>query len=149
MYTDLNKELTDEQKMLKQRMHEFAAQVLRPAAWELDKMTPEETIAPGSRMRDVFRIAYEQEFHLRGFPEALGGAHLGPLESHIVNEEMGWGASDFCDRAQRHVVPVLVRVEPPGPADDEGSRDAVRRTTARASTSAAGRSPSPATAPTR
>lgn len=95
MYTDLNKELTDEQKMLKQRMHEFAAQVLRPAAWELDKMSPDDVIAPGSRLRDVFRMAYEQEFHLRGFPEALGGAHLGPLESHIVNEEMGWGSADF------------------------------------------------------
>jgi alkylation response protein AidB-like acyl-CoA dehydrogenase len=95
MYTDLNKELTDEQKMLKQRTHEFAAQVLRPAAWELDKMSPEDVIAPGSRMREVFRIYYEQQFHLRGFPEALGGAHLGPLESHIVNEELGWGASDF------------------------------------------------------
>ena len=30
MYVDLNKELTDEQKAVKQRAHEFAAQVLRP-----------------------------------------------------------------------------------------------------------------------
>lgn len=95
MYPDLNKDLTDEQKMLKDRLHEFAAQVLRPAAWELDKMSPDHVIAPGSKLREVFRIAYEQEFHLRGFPEVLGGAHLGPLESHIVNEEMGWGAADF------------------------------------------------------
>lgn len=69
MYTDLNKDLTDEQRLLKDQMHEFAAQVLRPAAWALDKMSPDEVIAPGSKMRDVFRIAYEQEFHLRGSPK--------------------------------------------------------------------------------
>lgn len=93
MYIDLNKTLTDEQKMLKQRVHEFARDVMRPASIALDKMTPEETIAEGSPMWDVFRRAYEEGYHLRNFPTALGGAGLGPLESHIVNEEMGWGSA--------------------------------------------------------
>jgi alkylation response protein AidB-like acyl-CoA dehydrogenase len=93
MYTELNRTLTDEQKLLKQSMHEFARDVMRPASVALDKMTPEETIAEGSPMWDVFRRAYEQGVHLRNFPEALGGAALGPLESHIVNEEFGWGSA--------------------------------------------------------
>ncbi|MBI5290192.1 MAG: acyl-CoA/acyl-ACP dehydrogenase [Chloroflexi bacterium] len=93
MYVDLNKSLTDEQKLLKQSMHEFARDVMRPASIAMDKMTPEETIAEGSPMWDVFRRAYEQGIHLRGFPEAVGGSAFGPLESHIVNEEFGWGSS--------------------------------------------------------
>ena len=93
MYTDLNKNLTDEQKALKQQVHEFARDVMRPASIELDKMTPEQTIAEGSPMWRVFQGAYEAGYHLRNFPEALGGAALGPLESHIVNEEMGWGSA--------------------------------------------------------
>ncbi|HZP56964.1 MAG TPA: acyl-CoA dehydrogenase family protein [Dehalococcoidia bacterium] len=96
MYLDLNKNLTDEQKALKQRAHEFAATVLRPAAIELDKMAdPADTIAEGSPLWDVFRKAYQEGWHIRGFPEEYGGAKLGPLESHIVNEEMGWGSADF------------------------------------------------------
>jgi alkylation response protein AidB-like acyl-CoA dehydrogenase len=95
MYLDLNKGLTDEQKLIKGRSHEFAAQVLRPASIALDKLSPEDVIAKGSQLWDVFKIAYEQEWHLRGFPEVLGGSHLDPLSTHIVNEEFGWGSSDF------------------------------------------------------
>lgn len=93
MYVDLNKNLTDEQKALKVRVHEFARDVMRPASIELDKMTPEETITEGSPMWRVFKTAYEEGYHLRNFPEAMGGLGLGPLESHIVNEEMGWGSA--------------------------------------------------------
>ena len=93
MYIDLNKELTDEQKALKERVHKFASEVMRPASVEMDKMTPEETIGEGSPMWTVLRRAYEDGYHLRNFPEAMGGSALGPLESHIVNEEMGWGSA--------------------------------------------------------
>jgi alkylation response protein AidB-like acyl-CoA dehydrogenase len=95
MYLDLNKELTDEQKLVKQRAHEFAAQVLRPASIELDRLSPEDVIAKGSRMWDVFRTAYSEGWHIRGFPEQFGGAHIDPLSNHIINEEWGWGSADF------------------------------------------------------
>ncbi len=131
MYTDLNKELTDEQKAVKQRVHEFAAKFMRPASIELDKMTPEETIAEGSPMWRVFREAYQQEYHLRNFPEALGGAGLGPLESHIVNEEMGWGSAGlsialavtsfpFAFAASRKDEQIVEEVVKPFLADREG-----------------------------
>ena len=93
MYTDLNKNLTEEQALLKNNVHDFAAQVMRPASIELDKMTPEETIGEGSPMWRVIKTAYEQGYHLRNFPERLGGSALGPIESHIVNEEFGWGSA--------------------------------------------------------
>jgi len=95
MYLDLNKNLTEEQKAIKARAHEFAAQVLRPASIELDKLPPEDVIARGSRLWDVLKTAYSEGWHIRSFPEQLGGAHLDTLSSHIVNEEWGWGSADF------------------------------------------------------
>jgi alkylation response protein AidB-like acyl-CoA dehydrogenase len=93
MYVELNKTLTPEQQALRDQMHRFAAEVIRPAALELDKLTADEVIAPGSRLWELFRQAYGQGYHLRSFPERLGGAGLGPLEQHIVGEEMGWASA--------------------------------------------------------
>ncbi len=92
MYLELDKTLTPEQNALREQAHRFAAEVLRPASVALDRMSPEEVIAPGSPLWDVFRQAYQQGYHLRSFPEELGGANLGPLEAHLVGEELGWGS---------------------------------------------------------
>ncbi len=86
--------LTDdppEQKELRDQAHRFAAEVLRPAAIELDDLSPEEVIAPESRLWDVFRETYQAGYHLRAFPPQLGGAGLTPMESWVVGEEFGWG----------------------------------------------------------
>ena len=86
--------LTDdppEQKQLRDQAHRFAAEVLRPASLELDALSPEEVIAPESRLWDVFREAYKAGYHLRGFPPQLGGAGLQPMEAWVVGEEFGWG----------------------------------------------------------
>ena len=90
-YVDDTSDLTSDQVALKQQAHRFAAEVLRPAATELDALTPEEVIAPDSRLRDVFAKAYKAGYHVRGLPANLGGTELGPLESNLVGEEFGWG----------------------------------------------------------
>ena len=95
MYVDLNKDLTSEQVALKEQSHQFAANVLRPASVQLDELDPQEVIAPGSVLWDVFRQAYRQGFHLLQFPEEQGGANLGALEMHMVYEETAWGSADF------------------------------------------------------
>jgi alkylation response protein AidB-like acyl-CoA dehydrogenase len=70
--------------------------VLKPASITLDKLAdPEDVIREGSVYWDVFRKYHELGRHLAAFPEELGGANLRGLESHIVSEEMGWGAADF------------------------------------------------------
>ncbi|MEE8346107.1 MAG: acyl-CoA dehydrogenase family protein [Dehalococcoidia bacterium] len=87
-------DLTDdkpEQKELREQSHRFAAEVLRPASIELDPLSPEEVIAPESRLRDVFREAYKAGYHLRGFPPQLGGPGLDPTDAWVVSEEFGWG----------------------------------------------------------
>ena len=95
-YLELNKELTPEQVSLKEETHRFAEEVLRPASIELDKLAdPQDVIKEDSILWEVFRKSYQAEHHSSAFPEALGGANLGPLERHIMTEEMGWGSADF------------------------------------------------------
>ena len=62
---DVNEGLTREQVLLRQATHRFAEEVLRPASQELDELSPEEVIAPDSRLWDVFRQAYQAGYHLR------------------------------------------------------------------------------------
>ncbi len=89
-------DLTDdppEQKQLRDQTRRFAAEVLRPASIELDGLSPEEVIAPKSRLWEVFREAYKAGYHLRGFPPQLGGAGLAPMDAWVVGEEFGWGSA--------------------------------------------------------
>jgi len=95
-YLDLNKDLTPQQIALKEEVHRFAEEILRPASVKLDAVAdPEEVIKPDSVLWDVLRTAYELGYHAQGLPEVLGGANLAPLDRHIVAEEMGWGSADF------------------------------------------------------
>jgi len=63
---DFNNDLPPEQRQLREQTHRFAAEVMRPASLELDALSPEDVIAPASRLRDVFREAYKAGYHLRG-----------------------------------------------------------------------------------
>ena len=92
-YSDDITDLTPDQVLLKQEAHRFAVEVLRPTSAALDDLPPDQVIAPDSPLWDAFRKAYRAGHHLRGFPPELGGATLGPLESHLVGEEFGWGNS--------------------------------------------------------
>ncbi|HEY5625028.1 MAG TPA: acyl-CoA dehydrogenase family protein [Dehalococcoidia bacterium] len=94
-YLELNKNLTEEEEAIKQQVHRFAVDVLRPAAMELDKMPPEKVIDEDSPYWAVFRKAYELGYSRSYLPAALNGADLSPLARHIYTEEMGWGSADF------------------------------------------------------
>ncbi len=95
MYLELNGNTTTEQQEVKVQTHRFAEEVVRPASLVLDKLSPEEVIAPGSRLWEVFRAWYRLGNHATRIPEQVGGADADPLSSHIVYEELGWGASDL------------------------------------------------------
>lgn len=90
---DLNFDLTPDQVRLREETQRFASEVMRPAAMELDALTPEEVIAPGSPLRRVFAHAYKTGYHLRAFPTELGGPGFGQMDSWVVGEAMGWGSS--------------------------------------------------------
>ncbi len=88
---DTNEGLSPEQVQLREQAHRFASEVLRPAALELDDLSPEKVIAPESRLWDVFQRAYTAGYHLRAFPPDLGGAGLSPGDAWVIGEEFGWG----------------------------------------------------------
>ncbi|RJP19690.1 MAG: acyl-CoA dehydrogenase [Candidatus Abyssobacteria bacterium SURF_5] len=92
-FLDLNVNLTNEQIALREEVHRFAAEVMRPAADKLDKMaSPADVIAKNSILWDVIRQSRELGYHTRGLPEELGGLGLTPAEGNIIGEELGWGS---------------------------------------------------------
>jgi acyl-CoA dehydrogenase len=89
----LEAELTEEERAVRETVHKFAAEVMRPAGIELDAMPdPADVIAKDSILWDVF-----DKYHALGLedPEAAGG--LTPVQQArlraIVAEELGWGDS--------------------------------------------------------
>jgi alkylation response protein AidB-like acyl-CoA dehydrogenase len=96
MYLDLNLQLTDEQVALRDGVHRFAVEVLRPRAAELDRyVDAADVIAPGSPLWDVLRRAYRLGFHKTMLPVEAGGLGFDALAQHIFLEELGWGSADF------------------------------------------------------
>jgi alkylation response protein AidB-like acyl-CoA dehydrogenase len=91
-YLDLNLDLTKEDIMLKKEAHKFAKEVMRPVSIEMDRMTPEEAIAPGSPFWDFKKKAYELGYHSILIPDSYGGMGLSPLQQFIVLEELVWGS---------------------------------------------------------
>ena len=91
-YLDLDLNLTKEDKRLKQSAHEFAKDVMRPIAKELDEMTPEQVIADNSPFWKFMRDAYDLGYHAILIPESYGGMDLSPLQQAIIYEELAWGS---------------------------------------------------------
>jgi alkylation response protein AidB-like acyl-CoA dehydrogenase len=95
-YTDLCVTLTPQQQAMKDSIHQFARDVLRPAALALDRLhDPQEVVAPGSLLWTTLKAAYAQGFHTALVPRACGGLGLQGLDLHIALEELGWGSADF------------------------------------------------------
>jgi alkylation response protein AidB-like acyl-CoA dehydrogenase len=95
-YREVDLTLTPAHRQLKDAVHAFARDVLRPAAAALDRLAdPADVIRPGSPLWDALRAAYANGFHTALVPRALGGMGLSGLGLHIALEELGWGSADF------------------------------------------------------
>ena len=85
---NLDFDLSEEERLVRDTAHRFAAEVMRPAGQALDKLTPDEVIAPDSLFWDVF-----SKYQQLGF-SALD-AELEPVPAArmrcIIGEELGWG----------------------------------------------------------
>ena len=93
---ELNVDLTEEQKAVRDAARKFVREVWRPAAIELDKLSdPQDVIAEGSVLWDVFRKSHELGYHKMRMPKLFGGAELDSLSAILVGEEMGWAAADL------------------------------------------------------
>ena len=96
IYRELNVDLPKDIESLKENVHRFAKDVLRPAAVALDRMAdPRDVIALDSPLRRVFKQAYQLGYHVAGLPTEIGGMGLRGLGMHVLIEEMAWGAADL------------------------------------------------------
>ena len=95
-YLEIDLTLTEKQRQLKNAVHQFAKEVLRPAALRLDKLhDPAQVIAADSELWPTLAATYQQKFHTALIPTEVGGLGLNGLDLHIALEELGWGSADF------------------------------------------------------
>ena len=92
--TDIEVGLTDEEREIRDVVHKFAAEVMRPAGAELDRLAdPSAVIAPESGLWKVFE--QYQALGLNALESEDG--EVDPIVSariqYLVNEELGWGDS--------------------------------------------------------
>ncbi len=94
---DIDAGLTDEMREVRQTIHRFAAEVMRPAAAELDAMPdPADTIAPDSILWDCF-----EKYKQLGIGDSSRyGDDLTPAERALMHcvvlEELAWGDIGLC-----------------------------------------------------
>jgi alkylation response protein AidB-like acyl-CoA dehydrogenase len=95
-YQELDLGIPEELVALKDNLHGFAKDVLRPASLELDRMAdPRDVIGADSPLRRVFKQGFELGYHIASFPVEVGGLGLSGLGNHILVEELSWGAVDL------------------------------------------------------
>ncbi|NLA11583.1 MAG: acyl-CoA/acyl-ACP dehydrogenase [Firmicutes bacterium] len=108
-YLDLNLDLDADQIALKRSVRQFAREVLRPAARELDRLTAEEVLK-SELYWDTLRQAKRLGYHTAYIPENHGGLGLPPLELQIFLEELGWGSAGFAVALGVDTMPATVAV---------------------------------------
>lgn len=94
MLTDIEVGLPEQARDIRDTAHRFAAEVMRPAGIQLDKLAdPQDVIASNSILWDVFKK--HREVGLNDLETAT--MELAPIERTqiraLVSEEMGWGDS--------------------------------------------------------
>ena len=77
--------LTEEQQGLREMAHDFAAQEIRPVAWEYDR--------DGTWPQAIIEKAWEVGLMNPHIPEAYGGAGASAMDGVLIEEELGWGCS--------------------------------------------------------
>jgi alkylation response protein AidB-like acyl-CoA dehydrogenase len=91
-YFDIDLEIGWEEKAIKESVHRFALEVMRPAARTIDRMTAEDAVGPASPIWNFLTQAYAHGYHKAGFPIEFGGLGFTPIQTHIMTEELNWGS---------------------------------------------------------
>jgi acyl-CoA dehydrogenase len=77
--------LTEEQQGLREMAHAFAAQEIRPVAWEYDR--------DGTWPQAIIEKAWDVGLMNPHIPEQYGGAGASAMDGVLIEEELGWGCS--------------------------------------------------------
>lgn len=111
-YLDIESEYGDDDsiQLLRQEVHRFAKNEIRPAALEIDAMDRDEYQAigaSGSPYWDVMEQMKELGYHRSIFPEEFGGDGMTGREFHVLLEEIAWGSSGFAIALGVDLLPAL------------------------------------------
>jgi len=88
---DIDFDLSDEERAVRDLVHRFAAEVMRPAGQELDQLPASAVVASDSVLWKVHRQWNELGIHLfSGSESDLSPAQAARLGC-LVNEQLGWG----------------------------------------------------------
>jgi acyl-CoA dehydrogenase len=119
---DIDFDLGEEERAVRDTVHKFAAEVLRPAGQALDRLSAEEVIAGESIIWSVHAQWDALGVRLLTSPTEIGPEDLARLTC-LVNEELGWGdaglaislgAAEFpAMLAQASQNPALMEIFPP------------------------------------
>ncbi|HTP74963.1 MAG TPA: acyl-CoA dehydrogenase family protein [Burkholderiaceae bacterium] len=101
-------ELSETSQMVQQTVHRYAEEVMRPIGIQLDRMTPEEVIAPKSPYWQALRQFNELGFGVDGLL-ALEPAERAKTMC-ILFEELGWGDSGLAISFGAGMLPALMSV---------------------------------------
>jgi alkylation response protein AidB-like acyl-CoA dehydrogenase len=108
---DIN--ITDDHKLLRDSTRRFCMDVWRPAAVELDKLAdPADVIAEGSVLWDVLRQSYKLGYHSRN----ARGEGMDALGNILIAEEMGYAAADLAISVGVSGFPFMFAAMSPDPA---------------------------------
>jgi len=94
-YREMNLDLPEFHSNLKDELHKFAIEVVRPAALALDKLPPEQVIEKGSLFWQTMARMYENDYHTIYVSDEYGGMGLDALGIHIFWEEISYGGVGF------------------------------------------------------
>jgi alkylation response protein AidB-like acyl-CoA dehydrogenase len=81
--------LNEDERAVQQAIHKFAREVMRPAGIAIDKLSAEESIAPGSPYWEFMKIAAESGIGFDSGPTDMPADALARMQA-IVVEELGW-----------------------------------------------------------
>ncbi|MCC6045950.1 MAG: acyl-CoA/acyl-ACP dehydrogenase [Ignisphaera sp.] len=101
-------ELTQDEKLLREEVHRFAEEVVRPASIELDRMPAKERVKPDSPFFKVMKQMKRLEYHKILIPHEKGGLQLTPRQAYIFWEELGWGSTGFATALGVDMIPFTV-----------------------------------------
>ena len=103
--TGLESGLTEEELAIQEGVRRFAKEVIRPAGIELDRLSPEEMVAPGSKLWDVLEQSKDLGLSVMALME------LEPTERArimaIASEELAWGDAGLAGAVLVNQMPVL------------------------------------------
>jgi acyl-CoA dehydrogenase len=81
--------LNEDERAVQQAIHKFAREVMRPAGIAIDKLSAEESIAPGSPYWEFMKVAAESGIGFDSGEADLTPDALARMQA-IVVEELGW-----------------------------------------------------------